>query len=103
MKQSEMNAVKVTFSFPGTNVVMELITRENPMTPYREKNIRALRASGYKVLVWNEKDLQTPEDTDRKMMELYKELGMDVDKARLEKYKDKRYQLHERLFGCAGK
>lgn len=102
MKPSEPVTVTVNFSFPGTNVVAELITKENPMTPYRKWKIQALRASGYEVIVWNESDFRTPEDAERKMQELYAALGQEVDQTEWNKYREKRHELHRRLFGESG-
>ena len=102
MNQSEIMTATANFYFPGTNVIMELITKENPMTNYRKRKIRAFRASGYKVLVWYEHEIQTPEGMDRKMKELYEALGREWDQEELNKYKEKRYQLHHELFGESG-
>lgn len=69
-------------------MIMELITKENPMTPERMRKIQAFRVSGYTVLVWHEEEVDTFEKFDMKMQELQKLLG------RYEEEEKKKLQIH---------
>lgn len=78
MKHLQSQYATANFYFPnehGPDVIMELITKENPMTPERMIKIQAFRVSGYKVFVWHEEEVDTPEKLDSKMQELMKFLG----------------------------
>ena len=92
--------VTANFYFPnenGPDVIMELITKERPMTPYRRRKIEAFRLSGYKVLVWYEQDLNTFEKYDRKMQELQKLLGR-YNEVEMKKYENERRKLYHEMF-----
>lgn len=78
MKLYEPQYVTANFYIPnehGADVVLEVITKENPMTPERMKKIQAFRVSGHTVLVWHEEEVDTPEKLDMKMQGLLKLLG----------------------------
>ena len=100
MSNMNQNTVTANFYFPnehGADVIMELITKENPMTPERMRKIQAFRISGYKVLVWHEDEVDTPEKLDSKMYELLKLLG-EYDEGEMKKYEDVRRKTYYELF-----
>ena len=100
MKQFEPQYATANFYFPnehGADVIMELITKENPMTLERMRKIEAFRLSGYTVLVWYEEDLDTFEKYDRKMQELQKLLGR-YDEAEMKKYENERRKVYHEVF-----
>ena len=100
MNQSGPQYATANFYFPnehGPDVIMELVTKENPMTPERMRKIQAFRVSGYKVLVWYEEDLNTFEKYDRKMQELQKLLG-SYDEKEMKKYENVRRKTYYELF-----
>lgn len=99
MKQLGTQYATANFYFQnehGPDVIMELITKENPMTPERMRKIEAFRVSGYKVLVWYEEDLNTFEKFDSKMQELQKLLGSYNEKE-MKKYEDVRRKNYYKL------
>ena len=101
MKQLGPQYATANFYFPnehGADVIMELVTKENPMTPERMRKIQAFRISGYRVLVWYEEDLDTFEKYDRKMQELQKLLGR-YDEKEMRKYEHVRRKTYHDLFG----
>lgn len=54
MKQLGPQYATANFYFPndhGADVIMELITKENPMTPERMRKIQAFRISGFYTLL----------------------------------------------------
>ena len=57
MNNSKPQTLTANFYFPGTNVIGEVICKENPQ----------------------EEDIMHPEGFDRIMRELFKELGRDYD------------------------
>ena len=79
MNNSKPQTLTANFYFPGTNVIGEVICKENPMTPARMRKIQIFRENGYKVFIWQEEDIMNPEGFDRIMRELFKELGRDYD------------------------
>lgn len=78
MEQQRQQTATANFYFPnehGPDVIMELITKENPMTKERLRKIEAFRLSGYIVLVWYEEEVDTVEKSEKKIQELLKILG----------------------------
>lgn len=101
MRLSRPQYATANFYFPnehGADVIMELVTKENPMTPERMRKIQAFRVSGYKVLVWHEEDLDSFEKYDSKMQELQKLLGQ-YDEEEMNKYEQVRRKTYHELFG----
>ena len=101
MNQFRPQYATADFYFPnenGADVIMELVTKENPMTPERMRKIKAFRKSGYRVLVWYEENLDTFEKFDSKMRELQKLLGR-YDESEMKKYEDERRKTYYKLFG----
>ena len=101
MKRQGPQYATANFHFPnehGPDVIMELITKENPMTPERMRKIEAFRVSGYTVLVWHEEDLDTFEKFDSKMQELQKLLGRH-NAEEMKRYEDVRRKNYHELFG----
>lgn len=100
MNQSGPQYATANFYFPnehGPDVIMELVTKENPMTPERRRKIEAFRISGYQVLVWDEDEINTSEKLDRKMTELLKLLGR-YDEKEMKKYEAVRRKRYQEVF-----
>lgn len=100
MKQLGPQYATANFYFPndhGADVIMELITKENPMTPERMRKIQAFRISGYEVLVWHEEEIDTSEKLDIKMQELLTLLGR-YDEEEMKKYEAVRRKTYHEIF-----
>ena len=101
MYQSEPLHLTANFYLPnenGPDVILEVVTKENPMTIERSRKIEIFRYSGYKVLVWYEEEIDTSEKLDLKMTELLKLLGR-YDEKEMKKYESKRRETYREVFG----
>jgi len=85
------------FAFPEEKVILEVITKDDPMTPERARKIELYKQEGYDVVIFENDVFSSFEKFDEAMAELSKKLGQ-YNKEELDEYKEQRRQTFNMLF-----